>query len=73
MPKKRGYNLKKGKSAGDFGRQKAHLTKSYRERLVKTGSGGLTTKQYREKYPKSHRAEYGSRVGIKKYKPRKKA
>jgi len=64
MNNKRGYNLKKGTLAGERGRQLAHETKTFKKMRIETGSGGT-------KYKK--RAEYGSRVNVKKYKPRKKA
>ena len=61
---KRGHNLKKGKLDGDYGRTRAHETKGFKQVRKRTGSGST-------KYKK--RAVYGSRVNIKKYKPRKKA
>ena len=66
MPKKknkRGHNLKKGQWHGEMGRQKAHETKWFKQLRIDTGSGAT-------KYKK--RAPYGSRVRVKKYKPRKK-
>lgn len=61
MPKKKskqGFNLKKGQMDGDWGRSKANNS-LYRSR-AKTGIPYRGT-------------VYGSRKGIKKYKPRKKA
>ena len=62
MPKeKRGFNLKKGTSAGDYGRQRAHEIQGMKDLRKRTGSG--TTKHRK-------RAVYGSRKGVKRYKPR---
>jgi len=62
--RKRGYNLKKGSFAGDYGRKRAHETKGMKGVRKRSCSG---TKKYKK------RAEYGSRKNVKKYKPRKKS
>ena len=64
MTPKRGHNLKKGKINGESGRQRAHEAKWFKEFRKRTGSGSFEYKK---------RALYGSRVNVKKYKPRKKA
>ena len=64
MTNKRGSNLKKGSSDGDYGRMRAHEIKGMKQVRKITGSG---TTKYRK------RADYGSRKHVKKYKPRKKS
>ena len=64
MPKKkRGFNLKKGQIYGDYGRMRAHETKVMKEIRKEYGLGTVRYKT---------RAEYRSRKGVKRYKPRDK-